>query len=244
MASKYTEYHVQLINARTGSPIDDDSGVVYVLTAGSSVRPSIYSNDTGTTLANPFAMTDGEISFYTVSTTSSVDITFNTANGESVFVAGLTPSQHRVEVDTERTNQMMVIPWSISVDQVSIAVSTGFILPNYSVVREVFLGVDVLATTLAGEFHVGTSTDPDGFITGAIASVTGLNIMSEQAVVTVNQAIGTLLLGSVASGYVRSGYVPANSTGGRNIVWNNLTATTTVGSGYIYVQYDRLLAGP
>lgn len=243
MSSQFTEYHVQLIDQRLQQPIDDDSGIVWILTTGTSVNATCYSDDAGTTQAVPFAMTNGIIQFWTAATVASVDLTFQTANGESVFIGGLTPSQHHVDIDTAQSHQMAVIPWSVAVNQVSSAVSTGFTLPNYSVTREVFLSTDILATTLAGEFHVGTSTDADGFITGSIVSVTGFNAMGEQIVVTVSQAIGTLLLGSVASGYARSGYVPANSTSGRNIVWNNLTATTTVGSGYIYVQYDRVFAG-
>ena len=42
-ASNTTEWNIQLINSRTGSIIDDDSGVCNVLTAASPVEITIYS---------------------------------------------------------------------------------------------------------------------------------------------------------------------------------------------------------
>src|SRR3972149_5052846 len=98
MGAKYTEYYVQLVNARTKQPINDDTGVCNVLTVDSPVEITIYSNDDGTAGSNPLTMKDGIIRFWTASTVTSVDLSILTAAGQAVFVENLTPSQHRGEV--------------------------------------------------------------------------------------------------------------------------------------------------
>ena len=116
MGSSFTEYQAQLINKRTQKPIDDDTGTYIVMTASSAVLATIYSDDQGTAPAFTYAnvastMTNGEIRFWTSNSVTSVDITIMTAAGQAVFVSGLTPSQHRIEVDTESREQMLILPY-------------------------------------------------------------------------------------------------------------------------------------
>lgn len=125
MGVKYNEYTLQLMNARTGNPIDDDTGVCNVLTAGSPVEITIFSDDNGTSLSNPLTYTDGWITFFTAVTTTSVDLSIYTANGDAFFLQSVTPAdQHRVVVDVDKMEQTLVIPFAASTAETD----TGFTL--------------------------------------------------------------------------------------------------------------------
>jgi len=256
--STYQEWDVQLINARTGNPIDDDSGIYNVLTASDPSEVTIYSDDSGTSASNPGTMTDGRITFYTASPTTTVDLTFVTATGHAVFVEALTPSQHRVEVNPEALEQTLITFYTGNVACGAVT-NTGFDLPNGALVKDVFLHATDAST--AGGIDVGVSTDPNGFLIAAVISATGYknhdapvvtNATASQNFVSATQVRG-LLIASWQTGLVTAtakgdkGYFApkkhkvVDATTGAQLVYT-LTATNSGGSGkgYLYVVYDRV----
>lgn len=235
MASRYTEYHVQLSNSRTGSPIDDDTGTYNVLTASSPAEVTIYSNDTGTSASNPGTITDGEIHFFTLSTVASVDLTVLTASGHAFFLEGLTPSQHRLEVNPDDWGEQKLVLQMTLPGASATMVDTGFDLPTASLVRDAFVHIVTVASDT--DVNVGTSVNTDGFLAAIDTSGTGMLGTVEDLTAG---SIGVLLATSTSSA-IRKRYVPANATSGRSIVWEQLSSSTvTTAYGYIYIIYDLM----
>lgn len=234
--NQYTEYYLQLINGRTGAPIDDDTGLYNVLTADDPSEITLYSDTNGTSQANPGTMTNGIIRFFTAVATTSVDISILTANGHAFFLEGITPSNHRVVVMPDEINNMLILPYQV-VGASETIVDTGFDLSAKMMVKDVFLHVTTLGT--GAVLDVGTSTDSDGFMDGVSAATTGYPAtVLEEALVSTSSLIGALL--TVATGpYVRKLHTRANATSGANIVYTNTTISSTAGEGYIYISYMR-----
>ena len=246
MAVNFTEYYVNLINMRTKSPIDDDTGLYAVMTVDTPAPEVIYTDDHGTaaTLAVTGiaqTMTDGIIQFWTDSSTTSVDLTIVTANGEAVFVKGLTPDQHRVEVDTERIDQLMITPFNTTVSGVTATasvVSNGFSVPGASLVHDCYARVSTLGTTAL--LNIGLSGDPNGYLVAVTGSVTGFAYPEELLVsVTLVLSRGLLLQATgVTSGFMRRSAIYTTATG---IVYNNVTSTVLAAmNGWIYIKYEKL----
>lgn len=249
MSASYTEYYVQLINARTKSPVDDDTGKYIVMTAGSPVLATIYSDDTGTApafVATNVAstMTNGVIRFWTASSVTSVDVSILTATGQAVFVSGLTPSQHRVEIDTEKVEQMLIVPTynyiptpfvSASITATASIWGLGISLPAKAVVKDCFARTSTLGTTQVLNF--GVSATPSGLLQGVTAAVTGYHIPVNGLIATGGTAtfyIGTLL--ATATAILRNNYAAGAATG---LVFNTVTVTTlAAATGWIYISYD------
>jgi len=112
MASNYTEWYFQLFNRRTSRPISDSTGLFVVLTANTPSRATCYSDAQGTSLTQPATFSSGVGRWFMDSATTSVDVTMLAAGGQSYFLKGLTPSQHRVDVDPEKTNYQLICDWS------------------------------------------------------------------------------------------------------------------------------------
>src|SRR5574341_2064000 len=105
-----TEFAFHLVAptlAAVAASLDADSGVCNVLTAGSPVELTIYSDQGGTAASNPLTFTDGWIRFYTVATVTSVDLSVLTATGRAVFAKGVVPSQNRIFIDRNRREQLL-----------------------------------------------------------------------------------------------------------------------------------------
>lgn len=255
MAAKYTEYFVQLINKRTGAPIDDDTGKYIVLTASSPVLQTIYTNDTGTTptyaeTGVAQTMTNGVISFFTASSVTSVDLTILTAAGQGVFIAGLTPSQHRVEIDTEEREQTLIFPYynylptpfvSASVTATGSIWSPGFSLPTNSYVKDAWVRTYTLGTTSTINF--GVSGTPSGLVQGVTAAVTGVHYpLPMDSTLTGGTATftrGTLLVptSTNVSPYPKV-YVTPGATA---LVFGDTTSTVlAAGCGWVYIKYDKM----
>lgn len=258
MAAKYSEYYVQLINARTKAPIDDDSGLYNVLTVTDPSEATIYSDEQGTAGSNPGTMTDGIIQFWTASSTTTVDLTILTASGHSVFVEALTTSQHRVEIDVDALQQTFITFYTGNVACAAVT-DTGFTLPTGSKVKDCYLHATDAST--AGGIDVGNSTDTDGFLDAAVISATGwkhyevpvfTNPTASAYYISATQYRGALLcthyvgdVGTATGGgnhgqFHSKSHTVANATSGGSLTYV-LTATNSGGSGkgYIYVVYDR-----
>lgn len=252
MASNYTEYYVQLVNARTKQWINDDTGVYCVLTAGTAVIQTIYNDDNGTAPAFTAAagvvktMTDGVIRFWTASTVATVDLSIVTAAGQAIFVSGLTPSQHRIEIDPEKIRQIMIVPYynymptpfvSASLTATASAWGNGFSIPNNAMVHDVFLRTSVLGTT--SSLNVGISGTASALIIAATTAVTGYHFVPETDLsVTITFSRGALLNAMTTNSIARTAWLNTAATA---IVFKDTTATVlAAGSGWIYVIYDIL----
>mgnify|MGYP001567923351 FL=1 len=238
MASNYTEWYIQLINGRTGRPIDDDTGVYNVLTEDDPSEITLYSDTNATSKTNPATMTDGIMQFWTASTTTAVDISVLTANSHAYFLESVTPSQHRIVVWPENINQQLIIPYQV-VGASETVVDTGFDIAAAMLIKDVFLHVTTLGT--GASLDVGTSTDTDGFLDGVTADATGYPLLAESVASVATPGFGSLLV-SITSGAVRKFHVRANATSGTTIMYINTTISSTAGEGYIYMVFDRLPA--
>ena len=233
--NQYREYYLQLINSRTMSPIDDDTGVYNVYTVSTPTEATIYSDTNGTSQANPGTISNGIIRFFTALSVESVDVSILTASGHAIFVEALTASQHRVLVNPDEwKNQKLVIGMTLPGTSATI-VDTGFDLPATSLTKEAYLHITTVATDT--DVDLGTSTDTDGFLDGIDTSATGLLGLVEDLTAG---SIGALLA-TTSSSAIRKVYVPANATSGKSIVWTMTgTATATTAYGYIYIIYDLM----
>lgn len=236
-ATGYREWYFQLFNTRTRQAIDDDSGIVNVLTENSPVEITIYSDDRGTTASNPLTFTNGVARFYTADTVTAVDLSILTATSHAVFVESFAESNHRIDIDPDRMLQKLVIPY-IVVGASEAIVDTGFDLAANMLVKDIELDVCTVGT--GATLDIGTSTDSDGFADGVSAATTGFPAtLLEEAIVSTSGLFGALLA-NVTGTYVRKKHIRANATSGANIVYTNTTSSSTAGNGYIYLIFDRL----
>lgn len=171
------EFFIKLIDpnlAEVGAIINDSAAVAVVLTAGTPDKATLYSDQNGTSLANPATFTNGTLRFFTAQSVSSVDISILTSAGQAIFLRGLTPSLHRVVVDTTRRDQLLVIPFGVS-DNVE--TDTGFDLPANVIVQDAMLRVtatDASETLDVGILSSETGGDADGFLALASVATAGL----------------------------------------------------------------------
>lgn len=259
MSAKNHEYFVQLIDKRTGSAIDDDTGIYNVLTAGSPTEVTIYSNQQGTSASNPGTMTNGVINFWTAKTTTSVDLTVLTASGHAVFIEGLTPSQHRIEIEVERrNNQTLILPLVFGTGSAAV-VDSGFDLLAGMIVKDVHLHITTVSS--ANQVYVGVSGTTDGFLLLGEATSTGFKFYDKAIVTTLsdlagtygncfvtgtqkrgsllcdfNKGIITAVSATVNGFFVKKAY---NVTAATSIVYaGQVTNTLASGGAYIYIDYD------
>ena len=240
MGLQLTEWSIELYERQSSgvdTPIDDDTGVMNILTADDPSEVTIYADSNGTSGSNPMTCTDGRWRFFTANTVTSLDITGLTARGHSFFLQGLTPSNHRVFVDGNRTTQALVIPFQV-VGASEVIVDTGFDVLANMLVKDVFVHTTTIGT--GATLDVGTSTDSDGFLDGVSVAATGyVTTALEEALVSTSGLIGALLA-NITGTYARKLHKRANATSGANIVYTNATSSSTAGEGYLYVNYVRV----
>lgn len=252
--ANYTEYHVQLFNTRTKTWINDDTGLCNVLTASDPTELTIYSDSNGTSASNPLTITDGEIHFYTASSVTSVDLSILTAAGQAVFVEGLTPSQHRVDIDPDATKMnLLIVPYHMNT-ACGAVVDTGFDLIAGMKVRDVFIHTTTAST--GDGLKIGVSGTSAGFLSTVSTVATGFKVhdapVSDLETATVYNVGSTQIRGSLLRVY-GSG-VSTATAGGIRGWWSTkdylVTAATSLiyevaatnsggtGEGYIYVEYQ------
>lgn len=247
--SQYKEWRVQLINQRTGSYINDDAGVCNVLTAGSPAEVTIYTDDRGTAASNPMTFTDGAVHFYTASTVTSVDLSILTTAGQACFVEGLTPSNQKVLVNTEKREQLLVVPFSAQTAETD----TGFDLPANMLLSIPYLKVTTVDATETIDFGIlssETGGDANGFIAAASVATAGI-VLPVQVTNGANEAyVSTFTLGALL-GAGRVGTDVATDNGMAGIAGyltdgtaESITYTGSAGSdtaaGYLCLPYTVL----
>ena len=240
MGLNLTEWTLELYERQTSgvdAHIDDDSGVVNILTADDPSEVTIYSSPGGATGSNPMTFTNGIARFWTADTVTSIDVTGLTARGQAFFYQGVTPSQHRIVIDPRSMNQTLVIPYQV-VGASEVVVDTGFDILANMLIKDVWPHVTTVGTGAALE--VGTSTDSDGFLDAVSVATTGYVVTAlEEALVSTSSLIGALLANATGT-YVRKLHKRANATSGANIVYSNTTSSSTAGEGYLYINYVRV----
>ena len=248
MSATFTEWYMQLVNKRTMEPINDDTGVYNVLTAGTPAEATIYSDDVGTTANNPRTMTDGILQFWTDSSVTSVDISLLAASGHPVFVASKTPNSQRIMIDVDQTTGLeLIIPFTIAASAVS-GLNTGFDLNALHVVKE----ISVKVTTAGGTsniLNIGNSATASGLF-NAVLSATGLvrkeqfagvitaNPVAATICLTINGWNGVCMLYSTTNGTVGKPYFAGAAT---DITFKEANQTGATGAGYIYMILDKMI---
>jgi hypothetical protein len=193
-------------------------------------------------------MTDGVIRFFTASTVTSVDVSFLTENGEPGFIKGLTPSQHRFDVDVDQfTGLVLTLPWTIAASAVSFY-DTGFDLNALHVVKDIKVKVTTAGGT-ANVLNVGHSASLSGLF-NAVMSATGLrqkeqfgglacaNPVAATVSLTINGWFGVSMLYSATDNTNAKPYFLGAAT---SIVFKEANQTGGTGAGYIYMILDKLI---
>lgn len=235
MASNYSEWSLQLYNKYTNRPIDDDSGLFKVLTAADPTVVTCYSDDKGTSLTQPATIRNGWITFYTDSSTSSVDITVLTATGRAFFLEAVSPSQHRVDVDPDREFYTFKTNWHGNTACDAVA-DTGFDLIAGMRIDEVYINVTTNTTATSVDF--GISGDTDGFLDAAVTSATGFKfgnvvlISSETSIVSLVAA--TQKRGALVVDF-GTGFSATATVGGSRGFFSKKPYMVTAATSLVYV---------
>lgn len=261
-------YFLKLVNTRTKKPLNDDSGDFQVYTAGAATRASIY-DAAGTQLTQEVVgtsfisrdMTDGTIEFYTQRSVSSVDISVLTAKGRAYFLKGITASQHRVDVDPERTEYTLVAAFNDKASCTTVR-PIGFQLRKGMIVRDVIVKVTAAfagAAAASNRYNVGRSGDADGFLDDVTLSSVGFKdsrpVLSTTGLVKSRLGADLATYHASSTGgvdfYVRKSYIAATGVASNNLVVLRQTAATLThsftntgvsgaGKAYIYYFYTLL----
>lgn len=231
------EWYFQLFDVETQQAIDDDSGVVNVLTADSPAKATVYSDANGTSATSPLTFTNGVTRFWTASTVTSLDLAGQTAKGYSFFRQGVTPSDHVIRVDPKKMEHTLIIPYTYSGASETV-VDTGLGVLANMLVKDCFVHVTTAGTGFG--LTVGTSTASTGFLNAVMVTTTGYPVTAiEEAIVSSSGLLGSLLANGTGD-YVRKLHKRANATSGAHIVYSNVTSSSTAGAGYIYLTYLRV----
>jgi len=263
MSQRDREYYLQLVNTRTKKPINDDSGDFQVYQPGTPVRQTIRSV-AGATLTQEVVgtsyisrdMTDGQIHFFTNLSASLVDISVLTAGGRAYFLKGVTPSQHRIDVDPEKSEYILTVAINEKHSHTTV-VPVGFRLRKGMIVSDVFVKVVTAwngSAVASNMENVGRSGDRDGLLDGIHLSSAGYKqaapVVSTTGVVTANR-YGVDLAKFHASStafvdfYIRKVYFAQTAVVSNNLTISRVTATThtgasftvAAGKGYVFFVY-------
>ena len=261
-------FYLKLRNTRTLKPLNDDSGDFQVMTAGSPARATIY-NASGTQLTQEVVgtsfvsrdMTDGTIEFYTQNSVSSVDISILTAGGRAFFLKGVTASQHRVDVDPEKENYILVLGFNdkascTTVRPLGMQLRKGMLISDVTLkVTAAFAG----AAAASNFYNVGRSTVPLGFVIKQTVSSVGYKpvvpTISGTGIVVIRKGTDLVnfhLSSTALVDYIyRKSYFAATGVASNNLVVKRFTAATLThsftnegvsgaGKAYIYYFYTLL----
>jgi len=260
MASNMREWFVQLKNERLDKPIDDDTGVYQVYTAGSPTRQAIF-NSAGTALTQAVAfgnfvsrtMTDGILRFFTNATCSSVDVSVLTAGGRAYFLKALAPSQHSKAVDPERTEFTLVVGTNDSASSTAQR-NLGFQAKKGMIIKDVYVKTTtafVGAATASNRLNIGVAGDSDALARLLDVSATGyhqIKVHSNTGKIYATQFAGVQLADwdtssgqTVMGWFTRKFYFVPTATqltiARTTVLSGTMTGTNARGKGYIFFVY-------
>lgn len=253
MANGYTEQYFQLFNTRTRAPIDDDSGVCNVLVASSPVEVTLYSDQNGTSAANPIAFTNGAIRFFVADTVTTFDLSILTASGDACFAKACTKDMHRIDINPDERTQTLVVPFAASDNTET---DTGFDLPSNCILWPYGLDLRVVTVDSTETIDVGilsseANGDANGFVAAASVATGGLVQLIPQITGGTNIDYGSTNYVGVLLCTVIAGADAVATVGGwtpksylTDGVAKSITYTGSAGSdtaaGYIYLTYRKV----
>lgn len=168
-------FKTQLKSAIDGAIISASGGKAYVTAAGGTAKATLYTA-AGAALANPVALTNGSIEFYTADAVSSVDLYIQSPTGHFVVQKAVKSSgDASLFYNNKVLDTVFVIPFNIADTSAATETSTGFtcagaVQPN--------VAVDVVTGDATETIEVGTLSsdtgDADGFIDALDVATTGL----------------------------------------------------------------------
>ena len=222
-----------------GRAINSSGGKVYVAASGDAAKQAITDKD-GTSLTNPRALTTGGCEFWVVDTVVDVDLYIMAPGGHFVVVTDVVPGQVQdIIVDTNRRNQVAVIPFSIADTTATTETDTGFDMPTGSAVLPSPMvrvsTIDATETIDVGLLSSESGGDADGFI-NAVALDTA--VLVKATLLASGDTMGALLsvLDSANAGddapeaHVVTGAAAVS-------VSYTLTAGTDTAEGFIILPY-------
>jgi hypothetical protein len=246
-----TEWYLQLVDTRTKRPIDDDSGVCVALTTGTPVEATIYAKREDTSAGdNPVTLVDGVAQFWTDASVTTLDVSILTASGHPCFVEGLTPSDHRIDVNQEiNTGMKLVVPFNINAS--TSLFDTGFDLNAKHIINDVTVRVTTVggagaSSTTASLLQVGTSTAITELVSTCQISTTGFyqNVPALTALPagtgSASMLVGINLLMSATNSYLRAKDSLFATSTSQRIIYRDHAVTGIAGQGYIFIDLDLL----
>lgn len=188
MGANLQEWHFFLTD-RSQTPgrapiIDDDSGVLFVCTAGSTDSPTLYTNASGTALTEThghalFTFTNGQVRFWSARTVTTLDISwFGTKSAGTMN--GATPGRHELNGNA---NGQPCIAWvpvgNHAVSALSSVTnvgagpySTGWTpASNVTVVKAWAQVISAGQNVASGHFCVGTSGLSNAFFSQTTSAI-------------------------------------------------------------------------
>jgi hypothetical protein len=173
MPTYYTMYNIQLMSLDTQETIITAGGRVVVTAAGSPVRATLYATDgSGVALAQPVLPVRGMISFAVESTVAAVDIYGHAPRGQWFVARNIKPaSPSEIYVDTNKLEQVAIIPFAFENFPPTVETLTGFVEPTGAVfnptpwVRVTTADAGITLNVGTQEFGSGGG-DLDGFMAG------------------------------------------------------------------------------
>lgn len=231
-------FGIQLKDAFTGEAVVTAGGTVMVTAADDPAKATIYDNDsTGAAKTNPMTPTRGFIEFAVADTVQSVDLYIKAPGGQFAVARGIKPSgPNEIAIDTSRTQQCMVIPFSMDDATANTEFDTGFDEPTNAVfMPDPFIRVVTLDATET--INVGTATadsgDPDGFIAGVSVATA---VVAKATVLNGSNTLGALFEvqdSANAGDLTHEGHV----SGGKSIAYT-LSAGSDTAEGFIHLPYN------
>lgn len=180
MTTRY-KYHFQLqdraLGAFAGPPITGAGGSFFACVDGSPTRAALTDKD-GAALTQPYALTRGAATVYSVET--SLDLFILCPDQQSVQVYSVGPDELlEVAVDRSRPDQVMVIPLTFADDSADATeTATGWSEPAGAVFTSDAAGIKVHTVDATETVDVGTlssdSGDADGFLSAVSVATLGL----------------------------------------------------------------------
>lgn len=225
-------FRIQLYEAGPGGeagPVINSSGGRIVVTKASNPSKATLYDSAGAAKTNSFALTYGAAEFYVdTETDSTVDVFIMAPSGQFVTKTAISPGNHEITVNKQRSFQLAKIPYSYAdVTGDATETDTGFDLPAVCQVlgRLSGAGLYIVATDATETIDVGllsseSGGDADGFI--AASAISGTN--------------STLTIGT--NGALFSTNAPHVSTAvtAKSISYT-MSAGSDTGKGYILLPY-------
>lgn len=265
MGMLLTEWTLNLVDmaknlgpARQG--LDDDTGKVVILTAGSPTSPTVYTDRYGTALATTAGLaqltfTNGRIRFYTAQSVTSVDVSGITASGHAIGVSGLAANTTHVETvyKNGRGEHIFALPFGANNNS---ELDTGFDLIANCLVKDVWMkvtGEDATETIDLGLLSSESGGDADGLILAASVATAGYVNMwpvvtggSNIDYVVHTAGYGALLKQGIAGadavatvgGFTRR-YHATSAVTAKSLSYTGSAGSDTA-AGYFYIQYVKM----